>query len=219
MEAVQFWTQCSLHWLRTHDFVSTTLHCACSILKSPLLWVLSHQAFLAPTFYTISPINYTQSCYHLWFSQGCEAMWTLEGPSINLFFSKFAQFQSLLPFHLQNHCSSKLLLMMWHIPQVLTKIEHICKPLIKCPETKKITLQLSDRGKSGEGSNCGTLAIAVLPLDKASTLWNYWDWCTVRRFWTGRYFEIIGVSSSQAESSCLGTVNLFVTWVPLPVVP
>ena len=47
-----------------------------------------------------------------------EARCTLEEPATYLPFSQHAQFQNPLFFYLENHWSTKFLLMIWHIPQV-----------------------------------------------------------------------------------------------------
>lgn len=82
-------------WLRTRDCVSTALHCACNILRSPLLWVVSRQALLVSPLYWISLISYTQHvtvCTVIF--PGMCATCTPEGPSIYLFFKNLPNFKA-----------------------------------------------------------------------------------------------------------------------------
>lgn len=115
----------------------------------------------------------------------CGSRNTLEGPSVYQLFTKFAQFQSPLSSHLQNHCSNKLSLLMHHISQVnqsRTKSENHWS---SGQRVKKNTLQLSDGGKRGENNNCRAWAVAEHSMDEANNLWNYRVWGIQRRLSNG----------------------------------
>lgn len=98
---------CLQSWPRTRGFMPTAGHCAGSFLKSPLQWVMSHQAFLGFHFLWNKPVRFHIALLPSaqWFPQDREAMCTLEAPSIYLLFFKFAQFQNSFSFYLQNYCS------------------------------------------------------------------------------------------------------------------
>ena len=75
-----------------------------------------------------------------------EARCTLEEPATYLPFSQRAQFQNPLFFHLENHWSTKFLLMIWHSPQVKWSRKKHLKTTDQLGRGKN-TLQLSDGEK------------------------------------------------------------------------
>ena len=108
-----------------------------------------------------------------------EARCTLEEPAVYLPFSQCAQFQNPLSFRLENHLSSKFLLMIWHIPQVNRSTKKIWKPLIKWAERKKYS-SVEWWRKRGKNSHFEAWVVAKHSTGMANVLQNSRDWGTVR---------------------------------------